>query len=104
MDSFEASRIKVIIVEFGVAFWGATFLFPTVINTMAGVHPNGFWEMFGPYWFGSLVIVFVFLWCLRKWFMPGQWIGRDLKGSDWRRVCAIFSGFFLMYWSLWFFT
>jgi hypothetical protein len=104
MDSFEASRVKVIIVEFGVAFLSATFLFPMVINTMAGVHPNGFLKMFGPYWFGSLVAVFVFLWCFRQWFMPGQWIGRDLKGSDWRRVCAIFSGLLLMYWSLWFFT
>jgi hypothetical protein len=92
---------KVVVVEAGAAFLLAGFvcaLGSAILQPMIGyspIRPSG-------YWFLAWIFVFVFLWSMRQWFMPNQWEGRDLKGTNWRRFSAFLALFVIADLSLWF--
>jgi len=101
-------RVRVITVEIGVAFLTATFLFLGVLmylgRASAGHHPSRFEGIFRTHWIWPWIAVFAFVWCLRRWFMREQWVGRDLTGSDWRRVRTVVILFLAVYLGLWTWT
>jgi hypothetical protein len=95
------SEAKVSLFEAGTAFLLAMFVCAiagAIEHAMIGrplPKPSG-------YWFWAWIIVFFILWSMRQWFMPNQWDGRDLKGTNWRRFSAFLALFVTTDLTLWF--